>query len=57
MSQKMNPSAKVSKTQLMYILDVSYKTATKEYQTLLDCLQLKRNFLTIQDLIDLKILP
>lgn len=52
-----SPTSKVSKTQLMYILEVSYNTARKEYQTIIDCLQLKRNYLTIQDLIDFKILP
>lgn len=57
MSQKLNPSSKVTKTQLMHILEISYNTARKEYQTIIDCLQLQRKYLTIQDLIDFKILP
>lgn len=53
---KQSPTSKVTKTQLMYILEVSYNTACKEYKTIIDCLELKRNYLTIQDLIDFKIL-
>lgn len=44
-------SQKVTKKQLMTILCVSYPTALKEYRTILDCLNLKRKFLTIQDLV------
>lgn len=44
-------SQKVTKTQLMHILEVSYKTARKEYQIILDSLELKRKYLTISDLI------
>lgn len=51
-----NLSQKVNKTQLMNILSVSYPTARKEYQTIIDCLQLKRNYLTISDLITFGIL-
>ncbi|WDF65660.1 hypothetical protein [Flavobacterium sp. KACC 22763] len=51
-----NTSQKVSKTQLMYILEVSYPTARKEYQTIIDSLQLKRKYLTISDLIQYGIL-
>jgi len=56
MSQK-NLSAKINKTQLQHILQVSYKTAIKDYQTILDSLKLTRKYLTVQDLIDYKILP
>lgn len=41
----------------MNILEVSYPTARKDYQTILDALQLKRTYLTIQDLITYGILP
>lgn len=51
-----NASQKVSKTELMHLLSVSYPTALKEYQTILDSLQLKRNYLTISDLIKYGIL-
>lgn len=51
-----NPSQKVSKTQLMYILEVSYNTARKDYQIILDSLELKRKYLTISDLIKYGIL-
>lgn len=51
-----NLSAKISKTQLQFILGISYKTARKEYQTILDSLELKRNYLTLQDLIKYRIL-
>ena len=40
----------------MNILDVSYNTARKEYQTIIDSLQLSRNYLTISDLIKYGIL-
>lgn len=46
-----NKSQKVTKTQLGFILEISYPTARKEYQTILDSLELKRKYLTIQDLI------
>ncbi|TCN55498.1 MULTISPECIES: hypothetical protein [Flavobacterium] len=51
-----NTSQKVSKTELMHLLGVSYPTALKEYQIILDSLQLKRNYLMISDLITYKIL-
>ena len=35
----------------MYILGVSYPTALKEYKIIIDSLQLKRNYLTTNDLI------
>jgi hypothetical protein len=54
---KQNLSEKVNKTQLMHLLGVSYKTALKDYQIILDSLQLTRDFLTIKDLVDYKILP
>lgn len=43
-------ATKITKTQLMYILGVSYPTALKEYQIIIDSLQLKRNYLTENDL-------
>lgn len=46
-----NPSQKVTKVQLMHILEVSYPTARKDYQTIIDSLQLKRKYLTISDLV------
>lgn len=46
-----NTSQKVTKTQLMHILEVSYPTALKEYQTIIDSLQIKRGYLTISDLV------
>ncbi len=48
---KHNTSQKVTKTQLMHILEVSYPTALKEYQTIIDSLQIKRDYLTISDLV------
>ena len=51
-----NTSQKVSKTQLMHLLEVSYPTARKEYQIILDSLGLKRKYLMISDLIEYKIL-
>lgn len=54
--KSLNKSQKVSKTQLMHILDVSYNTARKEYQTILDSLQIKRDYLTIADLLKYGIL-
>jgi hypothetical protein len=51
-----NTSQKVTKTQLMHILQISYNTARKEYQTIIDSLELKRDFLTISDLIKYGIL-
>lgn len=58
MSQKkQNTSQKVTKMQLKNILEVSYPTALKEYQTILDSLALKRKFLLISDLIAYGILP
>ncbi|CAN1538257.1 hypothetical protein MCETHM1_01650 [Flavobacteriaceae bacterium] len=48
---KPNPSQKVTKVQLMHILEVSYPTARKDYQTIIDSLQLKRKYLTISDLV------
>lgn len=44
-------SQKVTKMQLKNLLEVSYPTARKEYQTILDSLALKRTYLTIGDLI------
>lgn len=46
-----NKSQKVTKMQLKHLLDVSYPTALKEYAIIIDSLQIKRNFLTINDLI------
>jgi hypothetical protein len=46
-----NTSQKVTKTQLMHILEVSYPTALKVYQTIIDSLQIKRDYLTISDLV------
>jgi hypothetical protein len=41
---------KITRKQLMYILGVCEKTARKEYRIIIDCLQLKRNYLTENDL-------
>lgn len=49
-------SQKVTKTQLMHILEVSYPTARKEYQTILDSLKITRTYLMISDLIKYGIL-
>ena len=54
--KKLSTSQKVTKMQLKNILEISYPTALKEYQTIIDCLQLKRAYLTIQDLITYGIL-
>ena len=51
-----NTSQKVSKTELMHLLNVSYPTARKEYQIILDSLELKRKYLMVSDLITYKIL-
>lgn len=51
-----NKTEKVSKTQLMYILGVSYPTARKEYRIIIDSLDLKRRYLTINDLIEYGVL-
>ena len=51
-----NTSQKVTKTQLMHILQISYPTSLKEYQIIIDSLQLTRTYLTIADLIEYKIL-
>jgi len=56
MSKKVSTTQKVTKTELMHILSVSYPTALKEYQTILDSLQIKRKYLLIQDLINYGIL-
>lgn len=40
----------------MHILEISYPTARKYYQTILDAYELKRTYLTIQDLINYGIL-
>ena len=40
----------------MHLLEVSYPTARKEYQIILDSLGLKRKYLMISDLIEYKIL-
>lgn len=53
---KKNLSQKVTKTQLMNLLEVSYNTARKEYQVILDSLGLKRKYLMISDLIQYGIL-
>ena len=52
-----NLNHKVNKTQLMHLLGVSYKTALKEYKIIIDSLQLKRDYLTVKDLIDYKLIP
>lgn len=51
LTKNTNTSQKVNKTQLQHILQISYPTARKEYQTILDSLALTRKYLTIQDLI------
>ncbi len=50
-SKKINTSQKVTKMQLKNILEVSYPTALKEYQVIIDSLALKRKYLLISDLI------
>ena len=47
----MNLTQKITKVQLGYILGVCYTTARKEYQIILDSLNLKRNYLINEDLI------
>ncbi len=47
-----NLTAKINKVQLQHILEVSYTTARKEYQIIIDSLALKRTYLTVQDLVD-----
>lgn len=54
--KKPSPTQKVSKMQLKHILEISYPTARKEYQTILDSLQITRGYLTISDLIKYGIL-
>lgn len=54
--KKVSTSQKVTKTQLMNILEVSYNTARKEYQIILDSLEIKRTYLTISDLVKYGIL-
>ena len=49
---KQNVSQKVTITQLKNILEISYNTAKKEYQVIIDCLQIKRSYLVVKDLID-----
>lgn len=52
-----NTSQKVNKTQLMNLLEVSYPTALKEYQTIIDSLGIKnRKYLTLSDLVKYGIL-
>jgi hypothetical protein len=53
---KKTTSDKVNKTQLMHLLAVSYPTALKEYQVIIDSLALKRKYLTVNDLIKYGIL-
>lgn len=52
-----NLSAKVNKTELMHILGVSYKTARKDYQIIIDSLELTRKYLTVKDLLDYGLTP
>ncbi|WP_281225082.1 hypothetical protein [Flavobacterium aquiphilum] len=47
---KSNSTQKINKKELSVLLGVSYKTARKDYQTILDSLDLKRNYLTVKDL-------
>lgn len=54
--KKTSPTQKVTKMQLSHILEISYPTARKEYQTILDSLQITRGYLTISDLIKYGIL-
>ena len=51
-----NISQKVTKTELMHLLGVSYNTALKEYQVIIDSLELNRTYLMISDLIKYGIL-
>ncbi|MBF2709254.1 hypothetical protein [Flavobacterium soyangense] len=55
--KKPNLSQIVNKKQLGILLEVSYPTALKYYQTILDSLELKRKYLTVNDLITYGILP
>jgi hypothetical protein len=48
--KKPNILQKINKKELGALLGVSYKTARKEYQTILDSLQLTRKYLTVSDL-------
>lgn len=50
-SKQTNLSQRVTKMQLKNLLDVSYPTALKEYQVIIDSLALKRKYLLISDLI------
>lgn len=45
-----NNTQKLTKKELSNILGISYKTALKEYQIILDCLQLKRKYLIQSDI-------
>lgn len=51
------PNQKVTKTELMHLLGVSYKTALKEYKIIIDSLELKRNYVTVSDLVKYKLIP
>lgn len=46
------PTQKINKKELGVLLGVSYKTARKDYQTILDSLKLTRLYLTVKDLED-----
>ncbi|WP_417443760.1 hypothetical protein [Joostella sp.] len=48
---------KILKTQLANYLGVSYPTALKHYQTYLDILELKRNYLTPFDIAKVDAIP
>ena len=53
---KLSPTSKVSIKQLKNILGVSLTTAKNDYINFLHILNLKRNFLIVNDLIELKII-
>lgn len=48
--------SKVTIKQLSHILNVSYNTAQKDYKKLVQSLELKRDFLVLNDLKTLKII-
>lgn len=46
----MQTNTKITRKDLMNILNVSYDTAKREYRTILDSLAVKRTYLTANDL-------
>lgn len=52
----MNYTRKISIKELANILGVHYNTASKDYKTLVDCINCGRSFLIYQDLITLQLI-